>query len=425
MKRFSLVVLAIMSLGLAELVAGTGAGFSLKPDNQALRWRGRIIKIAVSTSLTRPGSNMKLDSDVTSAVRRSLRAWQSVADIEFQLDTSDRQNVSPSGIAGDGVSLITIAQSPENLLLFAKDPQAEAAKTRVFFNTRGYVTEADIVLNPYQQFSTDGTFGTFDLESALTHEIGHLLGLGHSTVLSATMSNTLARNGTFGFADITGRTLAESDISAVRGLYGAYVADDTCCGTISGRLMAGSGKPVKGVDVWVEEIETGIVMSAATTQDDGGFRLGGIPEGQYRVLWQVGGEDPVSSYRELGRYDLINGQDLVVSTRIAPRKSALALEFVGINSQLAAAPVTVDAGQEARVFVGGKDLDADQVRLTFSSPFLTVRPGSVVTHDFGDGLSVVSFIIKADAEIPSGDYSIFADHARGDSVALIGAINVE
>ncbi|MEO6655584.1 MAG: hypothetical protein ABIO36_05835, partial [Pyrinomonadaceae bacterium] len=35
-----------------------------KPDFQRLRWKSRTIKIAVSTSLTLPNSNIKTDSDV-------------------------------------------------------------------------------------------------------------------------------------------------------------------------------------------------------------------------------------------------------------------------------------------------------------------------------------------------------------------------
>ena len=122
------------------------------------------------------------------------------------------------------------------------------------------ITEADIVLNPFQQFSTDGTFGTFDLESTLTHEIGHLLGLHHSSVLGATMAESFAKNGTMGFIDFGPRTLGASDIAVLRDMYGPRPEDTNCCGVISGKLSISAGKPAKGILVWAEEIGSGRVM---------------------------------------------------------------------------------------------------------------------------------------------------------------------
>ena len=210
-------------------------GVPTRFGGQILKWREpTAIRIAVSTSLLQPNANIKFDSDVMSAINRSFEAWQDAADVEIQWLASERANVSPSGLAGDGVSLITIAPTAENAMLFIRDPN-EAARTRVF-HSKGFITEADIVLNPYQQFSTDGTFGTFDLESTLTHEIGHLLGLSHSSVMSSTMSRSFPKNGLFGLVDLGFRTLDETDISAVRELYGAN-DDDLCCASIGGKLV--------------------------------------------------------------------------------------------------------------------------------------------------------------------------------------------
>src|SRR2546423_7763591 len=109
-NRVIFIVFVVLFCSTWTSLATEGPAAPINVETQRFRWKNNTIKVAFSSSLTRPNSNIKTDSDVIGAVRRSLAAWQSVADIEFILDPSDRQNVSPSGAVGDGVSLITIAQ---------------------------------------------------------------------------------------------------------------------------------------------------------------------------------------------------------------------------------------------------------------------------------------------------------------------------
>ena len=95
---------------------------------------------------------------------------------------------------GDGISLVTVAITPENLRLFPRQAASPAAVTRVFKDAVGNITEADIVLNPFVRFSTDGSFDTFDLQDTLTHEIGHLLGLYQSRVWASVLYERAALN---------------------------------------------------------------------------------------------------------------------------------------------------------------------------------------------------------------------------------------
>ena len=86
---------------------------------------------------------------------------------------------------------------------------------------------------------------------------------------------------------------------------------------------------------------------------------------------------------------------------------------------------SIGSGREQTVFLGGKGLDSKNVTIDFGSPFLHVVPASLADQDFGEGISVVSFVIKIDAEAPPGIYSIFAIGKDGSRVSLIGALRVE
>ncbi|MEQ1606855.1 MAG: matrixin family metalloprotease [Pyrinomonadaceae bacterium] len=396
-----------------------------KAEPQGLRWKDRIVKIAVSRSVIDQNSNIKTDSDVLGAISRSIEAWQRVSDVRIEFELTDIINVSPSGLSGDGLSLITIAQTPENLLLFSKDPLAESAKTRVFYNRRNFITEADIVLNPFQQFSTDGTFGTFDLESTLTHEIGHLLGLRHSGVLGATMSGSLPKNGTFGLADLTARTLAESDIAAIRELYGVDGETQGCCAAIVGKVNAGTAKLLKGITVWAEESNTGRVAAIVDVAQDGSFRLGGLLEGTYSVFWQKEDDLLPSPLGVLGTYKLAKDEIRLVSERVTFTRSDLALDYVGINGQLSDTAVSLTGGREYTIFLGGKNLDRGKLAIEFNSPYITLAPNSVKPQDFGSDISVVSFIVTVHEGTPTGAYSIFVTADDGSMHSLIGALNIQ
>src|SRR3982751_6788734 len=96
-----------------------------------IKWPSATITIAFSTSLASPPANIKPGSDVMGAARRALVQWAGASNIRFVETSSNAQSTSPSA-SGDGISLITVANTPENAALF--NGSDRAARPRVFFD---------------------------------------------------------------------------------------------------------------------------------------------------------------------------------------------------------------------------------------------------------------------------------------------------
>lgn len=419
---FRIFVVTILQMSVAVSAVAFTAQEPRDNASPVLRWKTPKIQIAVSSSLTRANSNFKLDTDVDGAIRRSLETWQRVSGIEFGISNSEKQNVSPSGPSGDGVSLITIAPTAENVLLFTKNAEGASATTRVFYDGRGAITEADIVLNPYQQFSTDGTIGSFDLESTLTHEIGHLLGLEHSSVLGATMHEKYGKNGIYGLSNFNARTLSENDISAIRKIYGAN--QDGCCGSISGKVTNLVGKPMKLDQVWAEEIRSGKVHSQVSSSD-GSFRIDGLRSGTYRVFAQNNASKTAVSAQELGEVSIESDGTAEIVKKIGRGKEVPELQFLGFNSQLSDLAVSVNSGKSYMLYLAGRNFDPKNVTVGFNSPHISVVPNTTKVQDFGEGLSVVSFEARVSPNAPRGDYSLFLETSSKARTYIVGGLTVE
>ena len=447
-------ILASMAL-LALVVSSQPSSFDLPASSQErqIRWSSRSIQIALSTSLTAPSPAIKPDSNVMGAIQRALASWSRAADVTFVDVSSKSQSVSPTN-GGDGISLITVAATAENLALFGEGNTT--ARTRVFYDPdTGEISEADIVINPFPysgegqslQFSTDGTPGTYDLESTLAHEIGHLLGLAHSPVIGATMQATQALNGTYGLPATTERTLSEADLTAVRSLYGTREK----VGSIEGRIqnsIDGNLLPATGAHVWIEDLADGRVMASSLTIAGGRFSISSVPPGNYRAMVEYldgpvgdstalsatsdrkpgGRQRPFRSVEIANRLRVVADKSTALNYVLVPPQNsppALNPRVIGINGELSTVPVEVAAGKKLTLYVGGEGVDLiPGSGLVLSSRFITVDPASLTLQQFHTSTPVISFEVSVAANAPPGDYTLRLQSNSGEIAYLVGAITI-
>jgi hypothetical protein len=412
--------------------------FEFEPTTQTARkikWPRKTIEVAFSTSLQTPGANIKPDSDVVGAARRALARWSSLSNINFIVTWSPATSVSPAD-AGDGISLLTIATTPENE---AFNSAATTGRTRVFFDPEtGNIAEADISINPRPkaedgtelQFSTDGTPGTYDLEATFTHEIGHLLGLDHSAVLSSTMQARQAYNGTFGLPALTERTLSEDDRQKVVSLYGSRLKS----GRIEGRLIdnrtSGALTALNGVNVWAENVVNGRVIASDVTADDGTYRLEGLTPGQYRVIVSAPSDSATQKLRsfELSNQVLVKADaPTPLNSSLVPQQTAaLSPKVIGLNSELSTVALPLAPGKRVKIYLGGEGVDqVPGTSISVNSPYFTIDPATLAREQIAAPYPIVSVEMTVAPNVPFGDYTLRLQSNSGETAFVPGAITID
>jgi len=195
-------------------------------------------------------------NEIQQVVQQSLGVWTNVAGTSLTSSTlAPLTTVSPADSCGaDGLNTICFDQPDmaftPGVLAFTRVITADAIGVQVGNTVStevGQILDADIYFSPGNATVTFATPSaltsnpkSYDLESLLTHELGHALGFSHSAVWSAMMFPFAPAPGTYTGVRPSSQSLdaplADDDRTGLRVLYGDP-NDTTYVGSIQGRIL--------------------------------------------------------------------------------------------------------------------------------------------------------------------------------------------
>jgi hypothetical protein len=355
--------------------------------------------------------------NAATVVDRAFSAWSTVPDTNI----SFRFLGVASGLTpgNDGKNTITLADD-----LF-KDQYAIAMTTN-WYDTSGRLTEADIQI--------DGSLvkSDYNMQQAVTHEVGHLLGLDHSAVLSSIMYPWVPRG-----SDTP--SLDSDDRIAIANVY-PKIDPTMIGGVLQGRVTGDNGGVFAAQVVALNDL--GEPVSTELSNANGDFIIQGLPAGNYRLyaepldgpvdarnLAGVWRSAKVTSFPthfcDSGTIRVESGRvygNLIVSTSGAPVQ--LNPRWIGVTSpgndqfSLTSNAAIVKPGQSISIAVAGDGIIGGM------TTFNVLNPGFHRTSDFRYAANYVYATFSIAADAPAGSAVILANSGNQEAT-LTGALRIQ
>jgi hypothetical protein len=282
MKRIAALacVVLLVATSTTNVLAYLKLGSRVGTRTVTLSWEQFPIRYFV----TDRGAEGVPAEDFRAAMGRAFATWQDLEGVEISSQFVGFTQASPR--IGDDLTVLGFENRP--------DQERVLGATSFLIDTQdGEIVESDIYFNSFFPWSTSpgGQAGRFDLESIAVHEIGHLLGLGHSAIGETELRpgggrRVIAAEAVmfpvaFASGNIEGRTPKPDDIAGLRDIYGtAAIRRET--GSISGRVTKG-GTGILGAHVTAFNPRTGKTVAGFSLNENGDFVIAGLEPGPHIV----------------------------------------------------------------------------------------------------------------------------------------------
>jgi len=218
------------------------------------------------------------------ALDRAFRAWATLPGVSVSAQFVGFVSADPH--VDDGMSVIGFRSRPDL-------DRVLGSTSFDIDNVTGAILESDIFLNSAFNWSVaaGGETSRYDVESISVHEVGHLLGLGHSALGETELQPAGGRRVlgkravmfpiAYPPGNIEDRTLEADDSAGMADIYPtAAFSRDT--GAISGRVRLGSAG-VFGAHVTAFNLDTGRLVGGFSLNAQGDFVIAGLAPGLYVV----------------------------------------------------------------------------------------------------------------------------------------------
>lgn len=297
MKRTAALVLALTCVAVSSEPAAAYLKLGTEVNNRmvTLRWEQFPVRYFVTNA---SGGGVSA-TQLRDAVGRAFETWDAVETADTSSEFVGFTNALPND--DDGLTVIGFVNRP--------DQDRTLGATSFLVDTlSGEIVEAEIFLNSAFPWSVaaNGQANRFDVESIALHEIGHLLGLGHSA-----LGETELRNGgrrviaaesvmfpiAFSAGTTEGRELKPDDIAGLSDTY-PNIDFRRERGSVSGTITK-SGRGVLGAHVVAFNPRTGRLVGGFSLNESGTFVIGGLERGPHILRVEPLDDGDIESFFDL------------------------------------------------------------------------------------------------------------------------------